>query len=117
MAPTILVADHKADRKQIVDMIYKKRRILFSRKTDMQAKVSINFFSLNNDKLECDKFHRFHLLRQTWAWEEIAKEAQKAGAFPVERDFIYLRDTRWQNWRKRVIVCSIVIVGGLRLMM
>lgn len=41
MAPIALVTDSKAERKQIVDMIYKKRRILFSRKTDMQAKVSI----------------------------------------------------------------------------
>lgn len=50
MAPIVLPADHKSERKQIVDMIYKKRRILFSRKTDMQAKVGIEFHTTSQKK-------------------------------------------------------------------
>lgn len=47
------------------------------------------------------------LYQQSWAWEGLAMEGHTLGVYPKERDWIYLRDTRWQNWRKRTIVCTL----------
>ncbi|ODM98800.1 hypothetical protein Ocin01_07882 [Orchesella cincta] len=36
-------------------------------------------------------------------WAEIAEHAHALGAFPWHRTWDYLRDTTWQNWRKRFV--------------
>ncbi|CAL8121852.1 unnamed protein product [Orchesella dallaii] len=36
-------------------------------------------------------------------WGEIAEHAHALGAFPWHRTWDYLRDTTWQNWRKRFV--------------
>lgn len=100
MAPTSYTPSPSEERVKIVDMIYKKRRLLFHPKVDMATRVSLTPFQIvhSENKLSWMTFS------QTWAWEAITADAQKQGLFPPERDFIYLRDTRWQNWRKRVMV-------------
>lgn len=37
-------------------------------------------------------------------WKRVAEKATAIGAF--SRDWKYLRDTTWQNWRKRTIVST-----------
>lgn len=37
-------------------------------------------------------------------WKEIVQELQVQGIY--DKDWKYLRDTTWQNWRKRTIVSS-----------
>lgn len=37
-------------------------------------------------------------------WDEIATEAKALGVLNSTKSASYLRDTVWQNWRKRAIV-------------
>jgi hypothetical protein len=53
---------------------------------------------------------------KTKKWMEITEKAKAIGIY--EKDWKYLRDTTWQNWRKRTIVsiisiCIFVYLYGL----
>lgn len=37
-------------------------------------------------------------------WKEITEQAHALCALDVNKDWRYLRNTLWQNWRKRAIV-------------
>lgn len=51
------------------------------------------------------------------AWAEIASEAKALGVLNADKGFSYLRDTMWQNWRKRAMVSyslvKNIICGGI----
>lgn len=87
-------------RTVIVNLIHQKRRVLFGRKADAPTRVRIRVGMFPASNL------LKRLILQTSAWGDIADEAKKLGMYPEERDFAYLRDVRWQNWRKRTIVCE-----------
>jgi DNA repair photolyase len=81
--PSIVIDQQiRAGRTYILERIRDQRDILFGRFTDSLKKV--------------DKER---------AWNQIALDAQMLGYFPNNRNGGYLRDTTWQNWRKRFVVC------------
>ena len=66
---------------QVLTLIRDKKDVLFGK------------FSSRLTKKDKDK-----------AWEEVGEEAKALGVIGQERDAAYLRDTTWQNWRKRALV-------------
>jgi len=71
----------RAGRIFILERIRDQKHILFGRFTDSLKK---------HDKEQ--------------AWNKIAQDAISLGHFPHNRHGGYLRDTTWQNWRKRFVV-------------
>lgn len=38
------------------------------------------------------------------AWREVMELAQSLDIIPIEKEWTYVRDTTWQNWRRATVV-------------
>lgn len=76
----ILKMDKNTSRQRILELIRSKKEVLFG---TVSKELTVT--------------------QKSEAWRIVTEEAKKLGVFPTEKDFKYLRDVVWPNYRKRTL--------------